>query len=960
MNPPRQLRIRTAVTYMPAICAACVAIIAILVLVGWAFNIEVFKSLLHPGRIAMNPMTAVSLLLLTVSLWIIRNEPAPQWAKTVTKVFAAIVIVVALTRLSDIWLGSHFGLDHLLFRQQLGINAISPNTAVAFLLISAGLICFDYKTGEKFHPAQVLIITTGSIGLLSLTGYIYRTTELYGIHGYIPMALNSTICFVLLSIGLLCARPRREPMVSLLSDTLGGVVARRLVPAAFLIPLLAGRLQIMGAKLGLYSPDFGLAVLVLINILAFNILIWWCANAMRSSDLRRRITEEVLRGSEERHRAITEQAAEGIYLVDLETKRIVDSNAAMERLLGYTHGEAESKTVYDFVADDPANVDARLAAISTTHGPMHGQRQYRRKDGSLIDIESSATIISYGGRQVACTVAHDITDRKQAEAALRSSELRLRLIIETANDAFVAMDADGIIVDFNPQAERTFGWKRDEAMGRALAQTIIPPAYRDAHWAGLRKFIDTGEGPILGKRLELTALHRDGKEFPVELTISPARVPSGTIFFAFIHDISARKRAEEERDRFFTLSSDLVSVAGFDGHFKRVNAAFTTTLGYTAEEMMSRPWTEFVHPDDLDKTIDEGLKIVSGSRGVSFENRYRCKDGSYKWLSWTSVPVMNEGLIYAIARDMTESKQAQDELQEAMRSEKAAHESLKSAQSQLVQSEKLAGLGQMVAGVAHEINNPLSFVSNNVAVLQRDIKALTQLLGMYSQADALLAEKDAALLGQIKDLSERMDLAYTQKNMSELLDRSREGLRRIQQIVKDLRDFARLDESDLHEIDLNSGIKSTVNIILGKAKKKRVQVDMQLDPLPMVCCYPAKVNQVVMNLVSNAIDAAPEGGKVTINTASKEEQIHIVVSDNGPGVPQHIRGRIFDPFFTTKPIGEGTGLGLSISYGIVRDHGGTIEVGDAPGGGAMFDVTLPKKCPPKTSAKAERPTTSAS
>jgi signal transduction histidine kinase len=330
-----------------------------------------------------------------------------------------------------------------------------------------------------------------------------------------------------------------------------------------------------------------------------------------------------------------------------------------------------------------------------------------------------------------------------------------------------------------------------------------------------------------------------------------------------------------------------------------------------------------------------------------------------RWLLTTKVPLTDakgklRGLV-GMSRDITSRKRAARELeekntqlQEAAISERQAYQKLKAAQSQLVQSEKLAGLGQMVAGVAHEINNPLSFVSNNVAVLQRDIKALTQLLALYAAADEIIGQKDQALLSQIKELCQRMDLAYTQKNMGELLDRSREGLRRIQQIVKDLRDFARLDESDLHEVDLNSGIQSTVNIILGKAKKKRVQIEMQLDPLPMVSCYPAKVNQVVMNLVSNAIDAVPEGGHVLIKTASRDDKIYIDVCDNGPGVPKEIRGRIFDPFFTTKTIGEGTGLGLSISYGIVCDHGGTIEVTDAPAGGAVFAVVLPKKCPART------------
>jgi len=245
--------------------------------------------------------------------------------------------------------------------------------------------------------------------------------------------------------------------------------------------------------------------------------------------------------------------------------------------------------------------------------------------------------------------------------------------------------------------------------------------------------------------------------------------------------------------------------------------------------------------------------------------------------------------------------------------------------------------------VAHEINNPLAFVSNNVAVLQRDVRAIAELLRMYQQADELIAANNAGLLEQIRALAERIDLSYTAANLDQILSRSREGLRRIQQIVKDLRDFARLDESDLHEVDLNAGIESTVNIVQGKAKKKHVQIKLELGQLPPVACYPAKINQVLMNLVANAIDAAPEGGHVTVRSAVENGMVRLEVQDNGSGVPSHIRGRIFDPFFTTKPQGEGTGLGLSISYGIVRDHGGTIEVADAPGGGALFTVHIPRR-----------------
>ena len=253
----------------------------------------------------------------------------------------------------------------------------------------------------------------------------------------------------------------------------------------------------------------------------------------------------------------------------------------------------------------------------------------------------------------------------------------------------------------------------------------------------------------------------------------------------------------------------------------------------------------------------------------------------------------------------------------------------------------------MVAGVAHEINNPLSFVNNNVAVLQRDVAALKDLLMLYRQAEEIIATHNEELAGWIKEMEEHIDLPYTLSNLDELLIRSRDGLRRIQQIVRDLRDFARLDESDLLEIDLNEGIASTVNIIRGRAKKKQIQLDLDLHPLPKITCYPAKINQVVMNLLANAIDACNDHGCVKVHTEPVDGKVLIEVADNGSGIDPAILDRIFDPFFTTKPPGEGTGLGLSISYGIVQDHGGSIDLESTPGKGTCFKIQLPLAPPPR-------------
>ncbi|MCS7032770.1 MAG: HAMP domain-containing histidine kinase, partial [Phycisphaerae bacterium] len=236
---------------------------------------------------------------------------------------------------------------------------------------------------------------------------------------------------------------------------------------------------------------------------------------------------------------------------------------------------------------------------------------------------------------------------------------------------------------------------------------------------------------------------------------------------------------------------------------------------------------------------------------------------------------------------------------------------------------------------------PLSFVANNVAVIERDTRALARLLELYRLSEPLIRQHNPGLAGEIDELAERIDLNYTLENLNQLTGRSREGLRRIQQIVKDLRDFARLDQGDQQDVDLNAGIESTVNIIAGRGKRKRVEIVKDLGRLPHVTCHAAKINQVIMNLLANAIDASQEGGKVTIRSAVENGEIRIAVEDQGCGIDPSIRPRIFDPFFTTKPVGEGTGLGLSISYGIMKDHGGRIEVESEPGKGSRFVVVLP-------------------
>ena len=255
-------------------------------------------------------------------------------------------------------------------------------------------------------------------------------------------------------------------------------------------------------------------------------------------------------------------------------------------------------------------------------------------------------------------------------------------------------------------------------------------------------------------------------------------------------------------------------------------------------------------------------------------------------------------------------------------------EELEASHRQLLQSEKMASIGQLAAGVAHEINNPVGFVNSNLGSLKNYSQQMIALLercrsGQASEADFVAIEFD-----------------YLKEDLTALLNESREGLERVKKIVVDLKNFSRVDESAWQEADLNGGIESTLNVAWNELKYK-ADVIREFGELPPVPCVVAQINQVVMNLLVNAVHAIETHGTITVRTGHDDAWAWIEVADSGKGMTPAVMQRIFEPFYTTKPVGKGTGLGLSLSYDIVKKHEGRIEVSSEVGVGSTFRIILP-------------------
>jgi two-component system NtrC family sensor kinase len=330
--------------------------------------------------------------------------------------------------------------------------------------------------------------------------------------------------------------------------------------------------------------------------------------------------------------------------------------------------------------------------------------------------------------------------------------------------------------------------------------------------------------------------------------------------------------------------------------------------------------------------------------GLELVRRVRASERSgYIYIIMLTAKTQKADLIEGMeagADDFISKPFERDELRVRLR----AGERIIQLQEKLIQNEKLAGLGQMSAGLASEMDEPITYLTNNMTTLRRDVMGFMRLLNKYREGSEAVAKIMPAFAAEMADIEKELNVEYFQHQLPRQFKTSLDELQRIREVLNKLRDFAQMNETETKKVDLNAALESIIEVAHYEIKKKNVKLETEFGPIPLIACRLGKINQVFLNLMVNALQACDPEDTIRIRTrtesAGSGEEVVVEFEDTGSGIPAENLPRLFDPFFTTKS-GQASGLGLSVTYGIVRDHGGTIEAESEEERGSLFRVRLP-------------------
>ena len=495
------------------------------------------------------------------------------------------------------------------------------------------------------------------------------------------------------------------------------------------------------------------------------------------------------------------------------------------------------------------------------------------------------------------------------ESELKSSEARKAAILDSALDAIVTIDQRGLITEFNPAAERTFGFRREQVMDKRLADIIIPPSLREGHVDGFARYLATGEARVLGKRLEMTAVRADGSEFPVELAVTRIPTDGPPSFTGFLRDITKRKRAEQELRRseaFLAEGQRLSSTGSFSWRVDTDVITWSEEL-YRIYEISQGALVTLeligtrVHPDDIPSLNDMIARARSAGSHFEYDHRLQMPDHSVKYLH----------MVAHATRDQDDRLEYIGAIQDVTQ-RRLSDEALGKARSELAHVARVTTLGALTASIAHEVNQPLSGIITNASTGLRMLGATPpDVEGALETVRRTLRDGKRAA-----DVIVRLRALFGKKNFT--------------------------GES----VDLNEATREVIALSLSQFQRNRVVLRTELaDDLPPVTGDRVQLQQVILNLFLNASDAMSgvddRPRQLLIRTELDEgDQVRVSVQDAGTGFEPKNVEKLFDAFYTTKS--AGMGIGLSVSRSIIEGHHGRLWASSNDGSGATFSFSIPR------------------
>jgi PAS domain S-box-containing protein len=688
----------------------------------------------------------------------------------------------------------------------------------------------------------------------------------------------------------------------------------------------------------------------------------------RTAELEAEMTAR--RQSQQLLEAVIETSPAVIYVKDL-AGRYLMVNRRYADIFHVDRDAMVGRTDHDVFPKEAAEafraMDARVAAADQ---PITEVEVAPHDDGPHAYISVKAPLRDDAGHAYAVFgISTDVTEQKRARDALAAAEERTRLIVETALDAVVTMDSASVIIGWNPQAEQVFGWTRDEAVGRTVEATIMPERYRAAHRQGLNRYLATGATSLLNKRIEITAVHRDGHEFPVEFSITEIRTGEVVTFAGFIRDITERQQADAKLRTQLERLALLDEVTRAIGERQDVQSIFQVVVR-SIEAQLPADFACLCLYDGLDRVLTVAAVGV-GSQALALElsmperarvdidgnGLSRCVQGQLVYepdiaeldfpfpqrlargglRSLVAAPLQIESKVFgvlAVARFQSEgfssgeceflrqlSEHAalaihQAQLHDALQ---GAYDDLRQSQQAVMQQERLRALGQMASGIAHDINNALSPVA------------------LYT--DSMLETEP--------------DLSPSVRGHLEVIQRAVDD---VSQTIARMREFYREREPQLAlaPVKLNDLVQQVIDLTKARwrdmAMQRGVVIEVRTElgaDLPAISGVESEIREALINLVLNAVDAVPSGGVLTLRTKPPRTTngagpgaVDVEVEDDGVGMDEETRRRCLEPFFTTK--GErGTGLGLAMVYGVAQRHGAELDIRSVPGKGTTTCLSFP-------------------